>query len=69
MTDEDKRQLADDFLTKLDTHIANKVSDGLPSDGYDSYAGMASFSSGQKLEKALYRLLEISFEENIDDDF
>jgi len=59
MSQEDRQQLADDFLIALNEHISNKVKDQMPSDGFDSCAGCYSYDTESKLRKALYALLEI----------
>ena len=53
-----KKQKADEFLSCLKTFVSDKVYD-ITNDSNDSCAGMSSYEAEEKLEKALYDLLEI----------
>ena len=62
---EDKKQLVQEIIRHIGDIIDNKVADATR-DGYDSYAGIGSWQAESKLEKTLYKLFDIPFEEDED---
>jgi len=53
-----KKEKIDKFLDILDDHISNKIADATRDSG-DSWGGMYSYQSEQKLKKALYEIFDI----------
>ena len=63
------KEKVDNFLSTLEDHISAKVSDGIDRinvNTWDSCAGMASYYSLEKLEKALYDLFDVEDDEEED---
>ena len=57
-----KVEQIDNFISALNTHIDNRAQDQIPTKGYDSFVGVASFHSEERLQKALYALFDIPLE-------
>jgi len=53
-----KKEKIDELLDILNDHISNKIYDATANSG-DSYAGLSTYDSEQKLKKALYDILGI----------
>ena len=58
-----KIEKIDEFLSILDDHISNKISDAT-ADCDDSCAGYSHYDSSSKLEEALYKLFDIEVEDD-----
>ena len=53
-----KREQIEEFMSILDDHISNKITDAT-ADCDDSCAGFSGFDSSSKLEEALFKLFDI----------
>jgi hypothetical protein len=56
-----KREQIEEFMSILDDHISNKITDST-ADCNDSCAGYSAYGTSGELEKALYKLFDIEVE-------